>query len=233
MRAKLRLLTILSFAVLASACGKDDSKKTDTATEPAPTPASVPATQAASESTPALQEAAPEPAAKPAPATADFDVNAIPISNKDIGEFPFFTPPEGYKYNSSDSKFTRYYYPISEESIHPVEGKGLGTRILGPDEVLLIQRNYENAITAAGGIKVFEGQVDYEKTYGTLSNQDRRLYGSTGSSGDVQQVYLIRKQDMEVWFEVACSSICYFTVTQKEEMKQSVNRIPLSQMKQE
>ncbi|MCL2876629.1 MAG: OmpA family protein [Betaproteobacteria bacterium] len=255
MHTKLRLLTILCLAVLASACGKDDTNNAGTAVEPtpasapAPVPMPTPALQAAPESTPAPQQVTPEPAAEPVPTAAAFDVNAFPISDKDIGEFPFFTPPEGHKYvtfarkeileSKSLKKFARYYYPIDKETLYPVEGKTLKAVFYDVErkaadtiDTLLIQHNYENAITAAGGTKIFDGNVVENKTYRKLSSQDRELYGPQFSHG-VRQVYLIRKQDMEIWFEINCtnSSRCSYVVTQKGEMKQSVSIVPVSEMK--
>ncbi|MCL1825023.1 MAG: OmpA family protein [Betaproteobacteria bacterium] len=249
MNAKLRLLTILSLTVLVSACGKDDGKKAGTPAVPEPAPETSLAPQAAPAPQPAPPQAAPEPAAEPAPAVAAFDINVIPVSNKDIGEFPFFTPPEGHRYvtgtrdnlneNESLKKFTRYYFPVGKESLYPVEGKTLKATFYNEErkstsnpDVLVIQRNYENAITAAGGVKVFDGEVEHSKTYGALSSEDRNLYGPESYS-DTRQVYVIRKQDMEIWFEINCGAgRCYFTVTQKGEMKQTVGVVPVSEMKE-
>jgi hypothetical protein len=238
MNAKLRFMAALSLVVLASACGKNDNKKTAAASAP------VPEVNHTQQVTPESQSAPMPDASKattePAPIAA-FDINTIPISNKEIGEFPFFTPPEGYEYvtqgasrlNERDSikNFSRYYYPLGKENLYPVEGKTFyNVRINskeGGDEILLIQRNYENAITAAGGVKVFDGKVDPSKTYNILSSDDRYRYGVRNESGE-RQVYVIRKQDMEVWFEITCDSSCFFAVTQKGEMKQSIGTIPVS-----
>ena len=257
MNAKLRLLTVLSLAALASACGKNDDNKAETTAAPAPAPETSLAQQAAPAPEPVPPQAAPapepvppqpapEPAAEAAPA---FDINSIPVTDKDIGEFPFFTPPEGHRYvsghgnklneNTSLKNFTRYYYPVSSESLYPVEGKTLKVTIYNEErkstsnpDVLVIRRNYENAITAAGGVKVFDGKPNYSKTYGALSSEDRSLYGPNDTT-DGRQIYVIRKQDAEVWFDITCSAAsCYFAVTQKGEMKQTVGNVSASEMKQ-
>jgi outer membrane protein OmpA-like peptidoglycan-associated protein len=185
------------------------------------------------------------------PAAAAFDINKIPVTNKDIGVFPFFTPPAEHKYtswsgsakldeNQSLKKFTRHYYAVSKESLHPVEGKTLKTRLYNEErksssnpDILVIRRNYENAVIAAGGVKVFDGKPDYAKTYGALEKEERHEFApEVNSQHDIRQVYVIRRPDAEIWLEVSCGSTCYYTVTQKGEMKQSVGTVRASVMKE-
>jgi outer membrane protein OmpA-like peptidoglycan-associated protein len=189
--------------------------------------------------------AAPEAATGPVVA---FDIEKIPVSEKPLGEFPFFTPPEGHKYvagygeskvkESSTKEFDRYYFATSQGTLHPVEGKTFRVELfdekLGKWEIpeaLRVERNYENAITAAGGVKVFDGKTDIKRTYETLDySTDRQRYGPE-YEGAKRQTYVIRRPDVEVWIEVSCSNYCSFVVAQKGEMKQTVGLIPASEMK--
>jgi len=226
MNARLRLLTILSLTVLASACGKDDDKKTASpvAAIPAPevgfSPQTVPESESASEAIPAI---------------IAFDINAVPVTDKDIGEFPFFMPPNGYRYvsdtlsvldeNISIKESSRSLYPIGSDRIYMVEGKTLKALLyneklkgISERDFLLIQRHYEDAITAAGGIKVFDEKVKIDETYGTLGPEEHRLI--PGSTRSVRQTYVIRTQNTEAWFEINCGggASCLFNVTQKGKM---------------
>jgi len=222
MNAKLRLLTVLSLVALASACGKDS----DTDTSAAPAPEVSPSPQAASES---------ESASEAVPAIITFDINAIPVTDKELGEFPFFMPPEGYRYVSDtlstlDEKISiresaRTIYPIGSDRIHTVEGKTLKAVLYNeklkdtPErDFLLIQRHYEGTITAAGGVKVFDRKVNLDETYGTLASEE---YSSKPDSiRSARRVYVIHKQNAEAWFEIDCGggSGCLYTVTQKGKM---------------
>ncbi|MDR2164419.1 MAG: hypothetical protein LBO79_02060, partial [Zoogloeaceae bacterium] len=73
------LLTTLTLcaALLMTACGDKNAEK--------PAPSSAPATPSAP-----VTPAAPEAATGPVVA---FDIEKIPVSEKPLGEFPFFTPP--------------------------------------------------------------------------------------------------------------------------------------------
>ena len=184
-------------------------------------------------------------------AAAAFDINKIPVTNKNIGVFPFFTPPAEHKYTSwsgsakldenvSLKKFTRHYYAVGKESLHPVEGKTLKTKLYNEErksstnpDTLVIRRNYENAITAAGGVKIFDGKPDRAKTYGALEKEEKFGFApEINSQDDIRQVYVIRRPDAEIWIEVSCGVVCYYNVTQKGEMKQSVGTVRASVMKE-
>ncbi|MDR3054791.1 MAG: OmpA family protein [Zoogloeaceae bacterium] len=237
----IRVLFALMSLSLFAACGDKGAEPAATGESPAAPVATAPA----------AREPAPTPA-EPAPAentAAAFDINRIPVTDKPLGEFPFFTPPEGYKYVSCgnctyfDEKksvkgFDRYYFATSTEALHPVEGKTFRVRLYGTEkqafhnlEELLIERNYENAIVAAGGVKVFDGKPDYYKTYKALDRVDNQRYGPSEAANDRRQTYVIRRADAEVWIDVSCAYDCTFAVAQKGEMKQSVGLIPASEMK--
>lgn len=249
MKVKPRFLMVLSLAILLSACGKDND--TATPAEPASEPTST--SVAAPEAIPAPHQAA----AEPAPATATFDVNSVPMSDKKLGEFPFFTTPEGYKYTSNCQnnssagelnlnqvlkQYSRYYFPVGPEALYPVEGKVFRVSLFNEErktcldaDVLLIRKNYEAALLTAGATKVYDGDVSHRKAHEVLgtNSEDKSLYSPQEPNAKRFQVYLIRKQDVEIWFEIACSSRCHFVVTQKGEMKQSVGTVPASKMKEE
>jgi outer membrane protein OmpA-like peptidoglycan-associated protein len=240
-------LVALCATFLMTACGDKNEGKAPEASAPA---ANAPAANAPT--------AAPQAETPPAAALgtvptdiapAAFDIEKIPVTNTPLGEFPFFTPPEGTKYVSYGSRelnegrslkgFDRYYFVTGKETLHAVEGKVLRVALYDVVrdsryklEVLRVERNYENAITAAGGVKVFDGIADRSKTYNTLSSMDQDRYGP-GRTSNNRQTYVIRRPDAEIWIEVNCDDdSCYFTAAQKGEMKQSVGLIPASALKE-
>ncbi|MCL2876630.1 MAG: hypothetical protein FWF12_10180 [Betaproteobacteria bacterium] len=216
MNAKLRFLTILSLVMLASACGKDDNAQTASpaAPEASLSPQTVPEPNSAPD---------PEPDSRKVPAITPFDINTIPITNKDIGEFPFFMPPKGYRYvtdtlTTLDESISLrnpslHYYPTGNDRLYTVKGKILKVSLyneklksVNDPDFTLIHRHYGKAITAMGGVKVYDGEVKLEG----ISKATTRH--------NLQRAYIIRKTDMEAWFEIDCSvSGCVFIVTQKEE----------------
>ncbi|MCL2875951.1 MAG: hypothetical protein FWF12_06630 [Betaproteobacteria bacterium] len=216
MNAKLRFLTILSLVMLASACGKDDNEKSS----PPAAPEANLSPQTVHESNPA-----PDPEIKPdsrtVPPIIPFSTSAIPVTDKDIGEFPFILPPKGYRYvtdtlttideNISLRDISLHHYPVGSDRLYTVKGKILKVRIYNeklkstndPD-VSLIHRHYEKAVTAAGGVKVYDGEVKPDGI------------SKATSKNNLQRTYIIRKTDTEAWFEIDCSvSGCALIVTQK------------------
>jgi outer membrane protein OmpA-like peptidoglycan-associated protein len=171
-----------------------------------------------------------------------FDIARIPVSEKPLGKFPFFAPPKGHKYVSGygDSKvqegntkeFDRYYFATGQETLHPIEGRIFRVELFDEKlerweiaDALRIERNYENAITAAGGVKVFDGKTDNDLTYQALDSADRERYAPKYKANK-RQTYVIRKPDAEVWVEVSCGRYCAFTIAQKGETKQAAGLIP-------
>ncbi|MDR3324184.1 MAG: OmpA family protein, partial [Zoogloeaceae bacterium] len=234
---RLCILAVFSVALLLGACD-DGNKNAEPAapTEAAPAAAPTPTTPATPEAAPEVSDAA--PAAEEPGAPTGFDINQIPLTDKDIGAFPFFTPPEGYKYENVKTKdFDRYYFAVREKTLVPIEGRTFRTSVEnkkpdshGHPEILLVERNYENAITTLGGVKVFNGKFPRE-AYQALSDEDGRRYGPE-LRNDPRQTYVIRKLGVEIWVEITCNSAqCKYVVAQKGEMKQTVGLVPASAMK--
>jgi hypothetical protein len=228
MNTGLRFLAILSVVVLASACGKDD--KADSPTVPEVVPDTV--------TTVAVDDPAPQSApdvmsdTRTVPAMIPFDINDISVTDKDVGAFPFFEPPKGYKYvtpslttlDESISLKESYYhlYAFGIDRFYKIEGKVLrvalyNDKLKAPSEkdFLLVRRHYRDAITAAGGRMVFGRDAKTDETHGT-SPQKENSAGSE-SLRNLRQVYVINMKDSETWFDVDCASKinCLFTVTQK------------------
>jgi len=219
MNTRLRLLTVLIPTVLASACGKDDDKIA--------APAPAPETSLSSQPTPA-----PGADSRVVQVIAAFDINNIPVTDKDIGEFPFFMPPEGYRYVTltkstldetiSLQESAHTIYPLGSDRIRRVEGKTLRVSLyneklkgVSEHDFLLVQRHYEGAITAAGGVQVFGEEVEIGEAHGTLAPEENQQLPYSIRSP--RRVYVIHKPDAEVWLEINCGggAGCLFTVTRK------------------
>ncbi|MDR3055077.1 MAG: OmpA family protein [Zoogloeaceae bacterium] len=225
-----RILFVLMSVSLFAACGDEEAAPAAT-TE-------IPATAAKPKQTPEVA---------PAETAATFDINRIPVTNKPLGEFPFFTPPEKHKYVSNfgeidieeknTKEFDRYYFVTRQDALHPIEGRTFRVELYDEqrkswemEDAQRIERSYEDAIIAAGGVKVFDGKADSKLTYSALDATDRSFYAPK-YQGNKRQTYVIRRPDAEIWIEVSCGSSSTFTVAQKGEVKQSAGLIPASEMK--
>lgn len=99
---------------------------------------------------------------------SNFDLNTIPVSDIDLGDFPFFTAPKDAKYINNvkpkDFDFVVFVTPneIFEVEgktfrawVHPENGKDISGRYLF--------KSYDDAIIKAGGVKIFEGNLKEER----------------------------------------------------------------------
>jgi len=210
--------------MLASACDKNADKK-----------AAIPAAPASEVSLSSQWPPEPEIDLRAESAINAFDINNIPLTDKDIGEFPFFMPPQGYKYvtltlstldeNISLKESDRTLYPIGRDRLYMAEGKTLKAALYNeklkktPErDFLLIHRHYEDAITAAGGIMVYSEKVKMDETYGTLAPEEYQLMPE--SIRHPRRVYVIHTQNAELWFEIDCGggAGCLFNITQKSKI---------------
>ncbi|TDS17344.1 OmpA family protein [Sphingobacterium paludis] len=140
---------------------------------------------------------------------AAFDITRIPVSTVDIGDFPFFTAPEGSLYiNKPKVSNFDFIVFVTPDDIYEVEGKTFRAHV-HPDrknksenEVSgrYLTKSFEDAIVNAGGVKVFEGRLlDARKDKYT------ELCTYAGSNGSIDiwnnsmATYIIRRDDGNVY----------------------------------
>lgn len=161
--------------------------------------------------------------------TKPFDINTIPVSSADLGDFPFFTAPRDAKYiNNVKPKDFDFIVFVTPESIFEVEGKTFRSWIQpesGKDiSGRYLFKSFEDAILKAGGVKVFEGNLDGErlKKYEELVTYK----GSDGTfipSGDSKMVnYVINH----------ISGPIYIVLEQKDFPSSSIQMVQQAAFKQ-
>lgn len=140
---------------------------------------------------------------------ADFNINSIPVSSKSLGAFPYFDAPDGYVYATSKER------PLEEKYFFDKDGKLIeakGKYFIGQLEPKqnsaeatdMVIASYDKAITAAGGVKLFEGSApeflrsEYSKN--APPSYWRDMY-SPLSARFVQ--YVINHGSDSVWVELA------------------------------
>lgn len=173
----------------------------------------------------------------------EFDINSIPVSDKELGAFPFFSLPDGLAEQNRpiQRKFDRLFFPLNG-IMTPVEGKLWKSNIVvkpgTSDEWSLpyFEKSYDEAIKAAGGVKVFDGQISSEE-YDRYKSQAAYL-GEDGSIGYTDQnikVYVIRKADGgDVYIQLTGNTAGgYLNILQKEPFKQTITMLKSDEIQKE
>ena len=146
--------------------------------------------------------------------SAAFDINTIPVTQKEIGKFPYLNAPEGYYYNDIiKSDFENLHFSIKGK-LTGIEGKSYKTNIYKkkesetPFNVELVDRAYEKAITALGGVKVADkilpGEIErVGKTVLERGNHAYSIIGGDDYTLSHVRTYVIRTNTAEVWIETS------------------------------
>jgi OOP family OmpA-OmpF porin len=202
------------FAVALSGCG------------PAPDPVAADSAAGASEAgvTPAadggrdpaagLQDqsgagAAGDVAREPQP--AGFDIAAIPVSTAPLGDFPYFTLPEGYG-NPNQPVPVRDFARVAvwtgdrlewiegrvfESFVHARRGKGWSK--------LEVERNLDHQVAQAGGTRVTASRPPREVVDAWNAGQDY-----SPGRGDIHNnetsTWLVRRPDRDIWLHFTANS---------------------------
>ncbi|MCP2043179.1 OmpA family protein [Pontibacter sp. HSC-36F09] len=179
-----------------------------------------------------------QPAENPA-----FDISAIPVSSEDIGDFPFFTAPQGAEYiNNAKVIDFDFIVFVTPESVYEVEGKTLRAHV-HPDRKSetrvsgrFLEKSFEDAIIKAGGVKVFEGKLEGERkdTYKNLCT-----YAGDNGSIDIWNnpivTYVIRRNDGNVYIAMGkgMPSSTSIQIVQEKPFEQTITKITSEKIKQD
>ena len=230
--------SLLAALILTSGLASCGSKTKDT--ELVATTTSVSPTE-----TPPAQAAAPAPsptaAATNAAPAASFDINTVPVTNAELGGFPYFSPLKGYSVNTSNSEdydFERTYVHDGKNLI-PVEGK-VSQHLIDLDNgqkkasELMIQRNYEDLLKQLGATKVHSGKVAQD-AIDRVGQDESYKHGKWVISTDhVTDTYVIRQKNKEVWVQVTplgSDGNYALNVTERAAMPQQVTTLKAEEVK--
>lgn len=172
-----------------------------------------------------------------------FDINSIPISTQDIGDFPFFSAPEGSVY-INNAKVIDYDFIVfvTSDSLYEVEGKTFRSHV-HPDRkrdkeisARFLLKSYENAILKAGGVKVFEGKLsrDQKDKYKELAT-----YAGSNGSIDVYNnpiiTYVIRRNDGNIYIAIDKKNgkTTSIQIVQEKPFEQTIQKISSTQIEKD
>lgn len=166
----------------------------------------------------------------------EFDINNIPLSEKNIGDFPFFSAPEGAKYiNNVKPKSFDFMVFVTPNKIFEVEGKTFRADVQEDKESekevsnRYLLKSYEDAILKAGGVKVFEGKLegDRKKKYEELCT-----YAGSDGSIDIWNnpiiTYAIRRNDGNIYIAIDKTTYASSTsiqIVQEKGFEQTIQAI--------
>ncbi|MFV0538654.1 MAG: OmpA family protein [Dysgonomonas sp.] len=169
-----------------------------------------------------------------------FDVNSIPVSNANIGDFPYLSAPEGYKYSSDEQnrKYEEKYFFYNDSLMMTVGGKYYHTRIVPNDgeefTETYVVKNYQQAISKLGGVEVYSGgMVDKASDLLRKNNMTyaKDLYDPYAYN---YKQFVLRTSSGNVWIEL-CHGLNInaidFTVIFESEMEETIKIVKADELK--
>lgn len=187
-----------------------------------------------------LEENNPNPSS--AIETPPFDINSIPISTADIGDFPFFSLPQDMKEQNKaiNRKYDMLFFPI-DGKMRRLEGKVWKSNIVSSKSyddwsLAFFQKSYDDAITAVGGVKIFEGKVSKEEI--DRIEEEATYFGEEGSVdywNEPVRVYVIRRENGDdVYIQLSGNTAGgELQILQKEAFKQTITKITSDEIKKD
>lgn len=145
--------------------------------------------------------------------TASFSINQIPISNVELGDFPFIQLPKGYHFaHQSTENFAQMEFWVGDR-LEKVEGQLFNGRIDAEENnkaasFLELQRNLDAVISSLGGKKITDSKIPT-----ALASQLSEKYGVAyvDGLGDIYnnptQSYVIHQNHRNIWFQITQSGL--------------------------
>lgn len=172
--------------------------------------------------------------------TAEFDINSIAISDKELGEFPFFSLPKGLQEQNKPIKrsFDMLFVPING-IMTPMEGKVWKSYIVKAEDsdedwsLPYFLKSYDEAITSYGGVKIFDGKVSQQEI--DRIKEQATYFGEEGSIdywNEVVKTYLIRRNNGEdIYIQISGNTAGgQLQILQKAPLKQTITLLKSDQI---
>ncbi|WP_410877699.1 OmpA family protein [Myroides sp. DW712] len=161
------------------------------------------------------------------------NIEDIPVSTADIGDFPFFTLPAGLQSLNKpfEKKFDVCFFPINGV-MTPFEGRLYKIFVAAEQgeqfSKLYFERSMQEYLLSIGAVKIFDGEITREE-YDRYNKQDP----NKGDDGDIgyadQQIhfYVIRPKDQGAIYVqyVATNEGGALNVLQEADFKQTMTKV--------
>ena len=164
---------------------------------------------------------------------ADFNIEDIPFSTADIGDFPFINLPEGLEAHKGaiEKKFDVCFFPING-IMTPFEGKLYKANVGAVRGEEYSQRYFEKSLEdyllSVGAVQVFDGEITKEE-YERYNKQDPNKGGS-GDMGYWDQnikFFVIRsKEKGNIYIQFTSNNAGgKLNIVQEEAFKQTITKV--------
>lgn len=236
-----RLAGLLLVTGVLAACGGNEPQLPADQPEPS-SPAAAAAANVQAE------QSAPEPVQTAAGSdpqeSAVFDIASVPVSDAALGEHPYFSIPEGHREDPLDTVRADFAAAAfwTGDRFEIIEGPvyATGIRRAGRDgpsfSALRVTRDLEQAIVSSGGVMVFEGEVPPVAREDAAIKRVMDPYDTESKcwAHDPVQVFVIRREDRDVWIRTCQSKrFAGFIVAETEAFVPTVSLLPADRLKQQ
>jgi outer membrane protein OmpA-like peptidoglycan-associated protein len=172
-----------------------------------------------------------------------FDINSVPISNEELGEFPFFSLPKGVEEQNKPIKrsFDMLFFPMNGVMTQ-MEGKVWKSNIVKAKDSEedwsspYFLKSYDDVITSVGGVKIFDGIVSREEL--DRIKEQATYFGEEGSIdywNAPVKTYLIRRAGGDdIYIQISGnSSSGKLQILQKASLKQTITFLKSDQIQKD
>ncbi|MCJ7932511.1 MAG: OmpA family protein [Chryseobacterium sp.] len=217
-----KTLIILSIGALLAACNKKAEQKTD-----------------ASQDTVTIEDTT--ATEKSSGGTTQFDINSVPVSTAEVGDFPFFSFPKGLEFQNKpvQRSYDMLFVPLNGV-MTPIEGKVWKTYVVNEKSnkedwsLTYFLKSYDDAITKLGGVKIFEGKVSQQEL--DRIQPEAKYFGEEGSIdywNEPVKVYVIRRTNGDdIYIQVSGNTATgEIQIVQKSPFKQTISIIKSDEIK--
>lgn len=219
---KVTIAVLITYSLFFIACNRSEQKKTE-ATEKSQQPDSSSLVKAESAS------------------ENGFAIDQIPVSEKALGNFPFFSLPQGIVTTNKpiERKFDRLFFAIDGKMV-PLEGRIWKTFLSAENgqewSLPFVENSYDKAIKEVGGVKIFDGTITKEE-YDRYSPEAKYL-GEEGSIGYVDETiktYVIKRIDGgNVYIQLSGNNASgKLNILQQEGFKQTITLLKAEEIAKE
>ncbi|MFV0156274.1 OmpA family protein [Empedobacter falsenii] len=162
-----------------------------------------------------------------------FDINKIPFSTADIGDFPFINLPQGLQEMNKPlvKEFDICFFPINGV-MTPFEGKLYKTFVSPKQGEEFSQHFFEKSMAdylqSIGAVKVFDGEITKEE-YERYNKQDPNKggEGDMGYAGQNMKFWVLRTKDKgNVYIQYLSNNAgASLNVLQEANFKQTITKV--------
>ena len=183
-----------------------------------------------------------EPAANAA--TPAFDIKSVPVSDAPLGEFPYFSIPDGYREDPLETRQLDFAEAAfwAGDRIEVVEGRVYATGIRVKRDSgkqfssLEVLRDLEQLITSAGGVEIAAGEVPKQAREDEAIESIRGQYDteSTCYAHQPVQVFVLRHAKGDIWVRTCKGGkFVGLIVAQAEAFTPTATLLPANELKQQ